>query len=272
LQGPQVFSKKDLPFMQTIADLIALAIERARLAIIHDAAKEAQKASQLRSELMGILSHELRLPLTAIQGYTTALLLDEIAWSEEKRSEFLRLITEECHTMETMLKDILDSSLIDVDQFVIEPQPIRLPMIAHEIANEIQQRTDHHSIMVDFPSDFPILEADIQWIRQVFRNILDNAVKYSPEGGLIMVRGEVRQADVVISISDQGIGIPPEDMISLFEKYFRVKSNLGYQIPGTGLGLQVARKIIETHRGRIWAESELGHGTTFSFSLPILMG
>jgi K+-sensing histidine kinase KdpD len=271
LEGPSVFTQKDLPFVQTLADLIALAIERARLSVIDDVAQEAQKAERLRTELMGVLSHELRLPLTAIQGYTTALLLDEVEWSEDKKKEFLRLIEEECHHMEIMLKDILDSSLIDVDQLAIERQPVRLDQIAHEVASEIQHRTEIHNIVVDFPVDFPIVEADPQWIRQVFRNILDNSVKYSPEGGLVIIRGEIRPSDIVISVSDQGIGIPPENMISLFEKYFRVKSPAGLQIPGTGLGLQVARTIVEAHGGHIWAESEFGHGTTFSFSVPYFL-
>jgi two-component system sensor histidine kinase VicK len=105
-------------------------------------------------------------------------------------------------------------------------------------------------------------------IKQVIRNILDNALKYSPQGGLVVIRGEVRPNDVVVSISDQGVGISPEDLIPLFEKYFRVKSPTGYHVPGTGLGLPVARGIIEAHGGRIWAESKVGQGTTLYFSVP----
>ena len=121
---------------------------------------------------------------------------------------------------------------------------------------------------MDFPPDFPIVDADPRRIRQVIRNILDNAIKYSPNGGLVVIRGQARPADVVISISDQGVGISPEDLIPLFEKYFRVKSPTGYHVPGTGLGLPVARAIVEAHGGRIWAESKVGHGTTLYFSLP----
>jgi signal transduction histidine kinase len=102
----------------------------------------------------------------------------------------------------------------------------------------------------------------------VFRNILDNAIKYSPEGGLIVIRGEERVSDVVIMVADQGIGISPENLIPLFERYFRVRSVASLHIPGTGLGLPIARAIIEGHGGRIWAESNLGEGTTVYFSLP----
>ena len=122
--------------------------------------------------------------------------------------------------------------------------------------------------MVDFPERFPIIELDSFRIKQVIRNIIDNSIKYSPEGGLIVIRGEERLNDVVVSISDQGVGISQEDLIPLFEKYFRVKSSTGIHVPGTGLGLPVARTIVEKHKGRIWAESRVGEGTTLYFSLP----
>jgi len=269
LRGPHTFSPEDLPFVQTIADLIALAIERVRLSARADSLRSARQTERMRSELMATVSHELRLPLTAIKGYATALLLEEVDWSQQKRSEFLHLIEEECVSMESLLTDILDSSLIEDERLVIETEPLRLPKIALEIAREQQHRTSRHRIIVDFPTGFPIVAADCLWIKQVFRNILDNAIKYSPEGGLILIHGETRPEDVVVHISDQGIGISPEDLIILFEKYFRARLPTGLQIPGTGLGLPIARAIIEAHAGRIWAESKLGEGTTLSFSLPL---
>jgi len=269
VSGPTVFTQTDLPFVQTVADLIALAIDRARLEAKADAVREARQAERMRSEIMAILSHELRLPLTAIQGYSSALLLDEIDWDESKQHEFLTLIDEECHHMESLLKNILDSSLIDVDQLVIEREPVRLQRIAHAVASEIQRRTEDHQIIVDFPSNLPILEVDPRWIKQVFRNILDNAIKYSPEGGLIVIRAEARARDVVVTTADQGIGIAPEDLIPLFEKFYRVRTNSTLRVPGTGLGLPIARAIIEAHGGRIWVESRIGEGTTLHFSLPL---
>jgi K+-sensing histidine kinase KdpD len=268
IKGPMVFSESDLPFLQTISDLVALAIDRDRLAAQADAVREERQAERMRSEVLATLSHELRMPLTAIQGYSSALLMDEVDWSEEKRQNFLRLIEEESENMHSMLEDILDSSLIDVDQLIIEQQPVRLHHLARDIAAEIQHRTQSHRIIVDFPEKFPILEVDPRWIKQVFRNILDNAVKYSPQGGLVFIRGEERVSDVMIMIADQGMGISPEDLIPLFERYFRVRTATNLHIPGTGLGLPIARAIIEAHGGRIWVESKLGEGTTIYFSLP----
>ena len=268
IKGPAVFSENDLPFVQTISDLIALAIDRDRLAAQADEVREERRAERMRSEVLATLSHELRMPLTAIQGYSSALLLDEVDWSDAKGQKFLHMIEEESENMQSMLKDILDSSLIDVDQLIIEQQPVRLQHLARDVAEEMQHQTESHRIIVDFPEKFPILVIDPRWIKQVFRNILDNAIKYSPEGGLIVIRGEERPSDVVIMVADQGIGISPEDLIPLFERYFRVRSLANLHIPGTGLGLPIARAIVEGHGGRIWAESKLGEGSTIYFSLP----
>ncbi len=268
LSGPAVFSHDDLPLVQALADLIALEIDRDRLDAEAAITQQLQKEERLRSELMAALSHELRTPLASIKGYTTALMLPEVDWPEEKRLEFLRLVDEETDNLERMVSDIMDASLIDIGRLNIEPQPVRLPLLAEEVAQEIQLHSGKHNFVVDFPGSFPIVDADPRRVRQVILNIIDNAIKYSPKGGLIVIRGEIRPLDVVISIADQGVGISPEDLIPLFDKYFRVKSPTGYHVPGTGLGLPVARAIVETHGGRIWAKSKVGEGTTLFFSLP----
>lgn len=264
----QAFSAKDVPFVQTLADLIALAIERARLEAEALTIQEAKQADRLRAEALATLSHELRTPLGTIKGYCTALLLDEISWPKEKQHEFLQLIETECENLETMIRNVLDSALIDVGRLTLEYQPVRLERLAREVADEMRVLTSLHHIVLDFPTDFPLVDADPARFKQVFRNIINNAIKYSPEGGLVVIHGQERPPDVVISIADQGVGISPEDLIPLFEKYFRVKSPTGYHIPGTGLGLPVARAIIEAHGGRIWVESKVGAGTTLYFSLP----
>ena len=188
------FAYRDLPFVQSLADLIALAIDRASLQAQADATRQARQEEHMRSEVMAALSHQLRMPLSAIKGYASALLLEELDWSEEKRREFLEMIDEECDGMETLIAEMLDSALIDIGQLKPERQPLRLPRLAAEMAGEIQRRSEQHHLLVDFPPDFPLVEADPHWIKQVFRNVLDNAVKYSPEGGLIVIRGEARLA------------------------------------------------------------------------------
>ncbi len=261
---------ENLSYLETLANLLSLAIDRARLEEELSAAREAGLSGRLQAEALATLSHELRTPLAAIKGYSTAMLLEEVTWPDEKRREFLKLIDHECGDLEIMINDILDAALIDIDQLTLEPQPVRLERLAQEIADEMQGRADDHRLVVDFPPDLPILDADPRRIKQVMRNILDNAIKYSPDGGLIMIRSEKRAHDIVVSIANQGVGISPEDLIPLFDRYFRVKSPTGYYVAGTGLGLPVARAIVEAHGGRIWAQSTVGEGTTLSFSLPII--
>ena len=268
LRGPDFFTQSDVSFVQTLADLIGLEIDRARLDIAAAAVRESYETDRLRAELMATFSHELRTPLATIKGYSTALLLEDVQWSDEKRREFLQLIDEECDNLEGMISDILDSSLIDVGQLGIELQPVRLPLLIKEVAREMQRSSEIHRFVLDFPPDFPIVDADPRRVKQVLRNILDNAIKYAPDKGLVVIRGEIRAHDVVISIADQGVGISPEDLIPLFDKYFRVKAPTGYHVPGTGLGLPVSRAIVEAHGGHIWAESKIGEGTTLYFSIP----
>ena len=269
LEGPATFSDDDIPFVQSLADLIALAIDRTRLIEKAKSTRNALEADLLRAELTATMSHELRLPLSAIKGYSTALLMKDVEWYEQKQKDFLSLIVEECEHMEGMLSNILDSSLISVNQLALELEPIRLHHMAREVSKEIQLRTSIHHIVVDLSPDLPMVKADQRWIKQVFRNLLDNAVKYSPDGGLVVVRGHVRESAVVISISDQGVGISPEEMVPLFDKYQRTKNVDRLHIPGTGIGLPFSRGIVEAHGGQIWAESKKDQGTTMSFTLPI---
>ena len=268
LSGPDFFSQSDVSFVQTLADLIGLEIDRTRLDAVAKAIRESDETDRLRAELLATFSHELRTPLATIKGYSTALLMEDVEWSDEKRHDFLQLIDEECDNLEGMISDILDSSLIDVGQLDIELQPVRLPLLAKEVVRDMQRSTEIHYFALDFPADFPIIDADPRRIKQVLRNILDNAIKYSPEKGLVVIRGEIRPLDVVISIADQGVGISPEHLIPLFDKYFRVKAPTGYHVAGTGLGLPVSRAIVEAHGGRIWAESKIEEGTTLCFSIP----
>jgi signal transduction histidine kinase len=146
-------------------------------------------------------------------------------------------------------------------------EPILVQRIANRAIERAAIQTQRHRFVVMFPSGFPAVEADAQRIEQVLTNLLDNAVKYSPEGGLVVVRGEVRPSEVVISVVDQGMGIAPDDLNKLFERFFRASPNRR-RVVGTGLGLPISESIIRAHGGRIWAESSVGSGTTLSFTIP----
>ncbi len=221
------------------------------------------------TDLISTLAHEMRTPLTSIKGYSTALLMEDVTFSPETQREFLQFIDAECDVLETLIHDFLESAVIDAGMMRLEIQPVKLPPLLKGVVDDIARRTQIHRFVVDFSKRFPILDADPDRIAQVLRNLLDNAVKYSPDGGLIVVRGEVREDEVVISVADQGVGLTPEHLNRLFEKYFRARSGPARHVAGTGLGLRIARAIVESHGGRIWAESQLGVGTTFYFTLPL---
>ncbi len=269
LRRPYSFTDADLGFLQHVADLITLSIENARLRGELQAVRALDEASRLKAELMSTLAHEMRTPLTSIKGYSTALLMEEASFSPETQREFLQFIDEECDVLQDLIHDLLESSIIDAGRLKLEFQPVMLPRLAKSLAEDMARRHPYYRFLVDFPKKFPIVDADQDRVAQVLRNLLDNAIKYSPQGGVIVVRGKVCEDEVVISISDQGIGIAPEHLNRLFEKFFRVKSGLGPHVVGSGLGLPIARTIVESHGGRIWAESQVGQGTTLHFTLPL---
>jgi len=266
---PGGFVPEDVPFLQAVADLIAIAIEDTRLREELQAARSLSEANRLKAELLSTLAHEMRTPLTSIKGYTTALLMEEATFSPETQQEFLQIVDEECDVLQDLIHDLLESSIIEAGFLRLEPQPVRLPRLAKSVIDDIANHAPRHRFLVDFPQGFPIVDADPRRIVQVLRNLLDNAVKYSPHGGLVVVRGEVHGEEIVVSVADQGGGIAPEDLNRLFEKFFRVKSGLGRHVVGSGLGLPISRTIVESHGGHIWAESQLGQGTTFFFTLPL---
>ncbi len=269
LREPGSFTPQDLAFLQSVADLMAVAVKNIRLQEELQAVQALEEANRLKAELISTLAHEMRTPLTSIKGYSTALLMEEAAFSPETQREFLRIIDEETDVLQDLIHDLLESSVIDAGLLKLELQPVLMPRLVAEVVEEVHRRSPDHRFIIDFPPSFPVLEADPQRIAQVLRNLLDNAVKYSPPGKLVVVRGEVQPGEVVISVADQGEGIAPEHLNRLFEKFFRVKSGLGRHRVGSGLGLPIARTIVESHGGRIWAESRLGEGTTLYFTLPL---
>ena len=262
------FTQADVTFLQHVADLITLSIENATLKEQLGSIQAHSEANRLKAELISTLAHEMRTPLTSIKGYSTALLMEDADFSPETQREFLHIIDEECDILQDLIHDLLESSLIDAGFLKLELEPVTLSHLIKGVVDDIARRSPDHRFVVDLPPDLPILDADPHRIIQVLRNLLDNAVKYSQAGGLVVARAEVRADVVVVSVADQGIGIAPEHLNHLFEKFFRIKSGLGRHVVGVGLGLPIARAIVESHGGNIWAESQVGQGTTLYFTLP----
>jgi signal transduction histidine kinase len=264
----RTFSERDLRLAEALAGLIAMYLDRKRLVGEANQCRGVMhNVGQLQQDIMASLSHEMRTPLASIKGYASALLLEEVTWKPQVQRDYLGIIVDEADKLGEIVTDLLDASVIDSGRLKIEKEPTLLARLARQVVDEIELRTQSHRFLVSFPSDFPVVDADAGRIRRVLYNLLDNAVKYSPDGGLIVVRGEVSDNEVTISVADQGHGIAPEHLNRLFERFFRVKFASGRHVVGSGLGLPIARNIVEAHGGRIWAESKLGEGTTVSFTL-----
>jgi len=269
LRHGAAFTQKDILFFQIAAYLLTLYM---KLHAMGKAIKEMDvigNDEQYKAGIVSTLAHEMRTPLTSIKGFSTALLMKEVIYSSEKQRKFLEIIDRECDILENLITDHLESSTIDAGMMKIALQPVRLPRLAEIAADDVGRRFPKHSLLVDFADDFPLVDADPERILQVFRQLLDNAAKYSPGGGLIVLQGMISVDEAIISVSDEGVGIAPEDLNHLFDRFFRAGANSGAQITGTGLGLPISRAIIEAHEGRIWAESQLGQGSKFCISLPL---
>jgi signal transduction histidine kinase len=254
----------------SVAAVLASAISDRRAALATQE-KLQSDAAQLKFDIIAMLSHELRTPLAAIKGFASTLLLDRTDWSDEQRVELVTVIEEECDRMTRLVSDILDSAVIEAGELRLDLEPILIRHVARRVVDTMSLRSRAHHIVLSIPETFPIVLADAQRVEQILTNLLDNAIKYSPDGGLIVVRGEVADhaPEVIISVADEGVGIAPEHLNKLFERFFRAQSDDRPRVRGTGLGLPLCDAIVRAHGGRIWAESTLGAGTMLSFTLPI---
>jgi len=168
-----------------------------------------------------------------------------------------------------LINNLLDSATLSwKGEIELKKEAVLIPQIVNKVLKDSSYRTKNHQFTVLFPKHFPYVEADRVRIEQVIRNLVDNAVKYSMEETRITIKGEVAPGEVIVSVADQGIGIDDEHLNRLFEKFFRVNTNNQEHQKGMGLGLPLARQIIISHGGKIWAKSKLGQGTTFYFTLP----
>lgn len=230
----------------------------------------AQALEQMRNQLLATVSHELRTPLASIKGFATTLLRQDVRWDEATQREFLRIIEEESNRLEELIDNLLDMSQVEAGALRIHPEPLRLRRVVREAVEQAQRLTEAHWFVVDLPEELPRVWADPRRIRQVLNNLLENAVKYSPAGGEISVRCEVDSENVIVSISDHGVGIPQAMRERVFEPFFQVDGSSTRQIGGSGLGLAIVKGIVEAHHGAIWVEPGATEGSVFRFTLPIV--
>jgi signal transduction histidine kinase len=265
------FSPEVVQLLQTFATQSALAIQNARLfREIEDKSRQIEAANRHKSEFLANMSHELRTPLNAIIGFSEVLGERLFGELNEKQAEYTDDILSSGRHLLSLINEILDLSKVEAGRMELELAAFDLPLAIDNARTFVRERATKHGINLDVTVDERLGDfvGDERKIKQVLLNLLSNAVKFTPEGGRIGIKARQADGSVEISVSDTGIGISPEDQPKIFEEFRQVGADYAHKVEGTGLGLTLAKKFVELHGGRIWVESEIGKGSTFSFTLP----
>jgi two-component system, NtrC family, sensor kinase len=271
---PGDFPSDTIELLRTFATQSALAIQNARLFLeIADKSHQLEVASQHKSEFLANMSHELRTPLNAIIGFSEVLTERMFGELNEKQDEYLKDIYASGQHLLSLINDILDLSKIEAGRMELELADFHMPQAIDNALVLVRERALRRGITLEQSIDSRLgeMQGDERKIKQVLLNLLSNAIKFTPEGGRVGVRAALVDGRVEVAISDTGIGIAPEDHEAVFEE-FRQVGAAEKKAEGTGLGLALARKFIELHGGRIWVKSQIGAGSTFTFTLPVPRG
>lgn len=234
----------------------------------HKKVAEYRELDRLRTDLLSTVSHELRTPLAGIKGYTTLLMDYYNKLKRAQKWESLAAIDSSTDRLTDLIDHLLDMSRLDSGLFKLKLESINLNKILTASINEAKLRSPKYRFKKKIDKHFPEVIADPQRLRQVIDNILDNAVKYSKEGTEIILRTEVRPEEILVSITDQGMGIPAAEITKIFDRFYRIEERLQKDPGGLGLGLSLCKSLVEAHGGKIWVESREGQGSTFYFTLP----
>ena len=226
-----------------------------------------REAEELKSTFISVISHELRTPVSLIKGYAETLRREDARWDSEIVRDGLSVIEEEADRLNEMVENMLDASRLQAGGMRLNMAEVALDQVAERLVEKFRTQTTKHTLVCEFPPKFPVIVGDESRLTQVLSNLLSNALKYAP-GGTVAVRGAVTPSEVIVTVSDQGPGVAEADLPHIFNRFYRASSDLTKRVKGAGLGLYLAKAVVEAHGGRISVESPTDRGTTFAFSLP----
>jgi two-component system, OmpR family, phosphate regulon sensor histidine kinase PhoR len=237
--------------------------------VLHDIT-ELRRLERVRRDFVANVSHEFRTPLTAIQGFAETLLAGAMD-DPQNRERFLEIIVEHSRRLARLTEDLLKLSKMDADRLELEIRRVSVSQLVESCIETAQHRATEKEISISVqPSEgLPDIAGDRRRLAEVLQNLLDNALQYTLSRGEIFVSAKAREAEVVFTVADTGIGIPKADQSRIFERFYRVDAARSRELGGTGLGLSIAKHIVEVHGGRIWVDSEIGRGSQFHFTVPI---
>ena len=268
---PGEFPKNTVDLLQTFAAQSALAIQNARLfSEIGQKSQQLEVASQHKSQFLANMSHELRTPLNAVLGYTE-LILDSIYGEvpEKARTTLERIQSNGRHLL-GLINDVLDLSKIEAGQLTLSLADYSIKGVVHNVYGAVESlaTSKNLALKVELPKDLPPAHGDERRLTQVLLNLVGNAIKFT-DTGEVAIRTSIADGSFTVAVHDTGPGIAERDQGKIFEEFQQADSSITKQKGGTGLGLAIAKRLIEMHGGRLWVESELGHGSTFAFTVPV---
>jgi two-component system sensor histidine kinase KdpD len=253
--------------MEVFASQAALAIERDQVAEQARQAQLLQATERLQTALLNSISHDLRTPLVSITGALSSLSEDVIELDKETRNSLIETARGEAERMNQLVGNLLDMARINSGVINIRREPSEVPDVVGSALEQMGDRLDDRPVNLDIPADLPLVPVDFVLMVQVLVKLFDNATKYSPEGTPIDLHARVAGDSLELAVADRGIGIPPEHLTHVFDKFYRVQ-RLG-NVGGTGLGLSICRGIVEAHGGQVRAENRPGGGAIIRLTLPI---
>ena len=260
-------SLDQLHLLEAFAGQAALAIERAQLAEQARRAKLLQATERLQTALLNSISHDLRTPLVSITGALSSLQEDDGELDADARRSLVENAHEEAERLNRLVGNLLDMTRIEAGALKVAREPCDVQDMIGAALEPLDDRLRGRPVTIDVPPDLPLVPMDFVLMVQVLVNLLDNALKYSPPGTPIQVRARVNGVEARTQVADRGVGIPPDDLARVFDKFYRVQRP--GQVAGTGLGLSICKGIVEAHGGRIWANNRDGGGTTVTVALPL---
>lgn len=239
------------------------------IAIVHDITR-FREADVLKDTFISVVSHELKTPVAIIKGYAETLARPEARRNPALVEEMLTAITEESDRLARLVDDLLDASRLQAGGLPFEDvkEDVDLREIARRVVERYAPSSPRHRLVLDFPPDFPGLRGDSRRLEQALDNLVSNAIKYSPRGGTVRIHGAATPVEVLLSVQDEGVGIPLDEQERIFDRFYRVEGPETRAVAGTGLGLYLTRAIVRAHGGRIWVQSAPGQGSTFFVALP----
>jgi signal transduction histidine kinase len=274
------FSEEDIAVLQTMADQLAVAIENARLyaekqrrtKVLAHALEQQQELERLQSEFIQNVSHELRTPLTIAQGYAEMLDCGELGELQPAQRESVAVIARQVRMLVKMVDDL--TTILVAKTQELSPEPVDLVNLVHTLVDDFQVAAERAglSLAAEVASDVPQVSGDADHLRRVLDNLLYNALKFTPAGGSVTVRLWRNGTNVVLEVTDTGIGIPHDQLERIFERFYQVDGSTTRDYGGTGLGLALVKEIVEAYGGKVSVESKVGRGSTFTVTLPSYEG